>query len=342
VLTSDGGVNSANAEANLTFNGSLLTVTGTTYIEGGSADWNETTPGTSNGTIHLDPGSATDNFGNAITFGASDASSGTNAQAGIYIRSDGTYGTKMYIATTDAYVSGAQTRIYIGHDGRVGMGTISPVSRLDVNGTLSLAGYNFGVNSGNYNILYTQAGTAGIYLGGSGDAGNYYDNTNHYFRSINGGTNFAYINSTGLGVGTTSPGHRLVVSGSSQVATSLAVGLITPSATVGRIDASNDIVAFSTSDYRLKTDVTQIQNAIEKIKSINGINFTWIENTKIHGNSGKDVGVIAQEIEKILPEVVTTRNNGYKAVKYEKIIPLLIEAIKEQQREIDSLKKILF
>ena len=59
----------------------------------------------------------------------------------------------------------------------------------------------------------------------------------------------------------------------------------------------------------------------------------------MHSYKGHDVGVIAQEIEEVLPEVVTTRDNGYKAVKYEKIVPLLIEAIKEQQEQIDELRK---
>jgi len=71
---------------------------------------------------------------------------------------------------------------------------------------------------------------------------------------------------------------------------------------------------------------------------INEITFDWINNEKAHSNLGSDIGVIAQEIEKVLPEVVTTRDNGYKAVKYEKIVALLIEAIKEQQSEIDQLK----
>ena len=59
---------------------------------------------------------------------------------------------------------------------------------------------------------------------------------------------------------------------------------------------------------------------------------------EVHSFEGNDVGVLAQEIEKVLPEVVATRDNGYKAVKYEKIVPLLIEAIKEQQKQIDELK----
>ena len=77
---------------------------------------------------------------------------------------------------------------------------------------------------------------------------------------------------------------------------------------------------------------------------LNGVMFNWIPLTEnqeihIHGNKGADVGIIAQQIEKVLPEVVTTRDNGYKAVKYEKIVALLIEAIKEQQSEIDQLKE---
>ena len=58
----------------------------------------------------------------------------------------------------------------------------------------------------------------------------------------------------------------------------------------------------------------------------------------IHENEGHDVGVIAQEIEAILPEIVTTRDNGYKAVKYERIVALLIECIKEQQKQITNLE----
>jgi hypothetical protein len=120
---------------------------------------------------------------------------------------------------------------------------------------------------------------------------------------------------------------------------SLAVGNITPSATVGRIDASNDVVAYSTSDIRLKENITPILNPIAKIEAIGGYTFDWkSEHKDLHGFEGHDVGVIAQEIEVIMPEVVTTRDNGYKAVKYEKIVPLLIEAIKDLQKQVDELK----
>ena len=119
---------------------------------------------------------------------------------------------------------------------------------------------------------------------------------------------------------------------------------MTPSSTNGRIDATNDVVAFSSSDIRFKENVTPIQDALFKVQQLQGVEFDWKKLTKeekktLHDNEGHDVGVIAQEVEKVLPEVVQTRESGYKAVKYEKIIPLLIEGIKEQQEQIEQLKK---
>ena len=75
------------------------------------AVWDATTQGTSKGSIHIDPNNATDHAGGSITWGASDTSSGTTAQAGIYVRSDGSYGTRMYLSTTDSYATGSKTTI---------------------------------------------------------------------------------------------------------------------------------------------------------------------------------------------------------------------------------------
>jgi hypothetical protein len=100
-----------------------------------------------------------------------------------------------------------------------------------------------------------------------------------------------------------------------------------------------DIVAYAASDKRLKNNISNISSPIEKIKQINGVNFEWSDKQSAY--AGKDVGVIAQEVEKVLPEVVAEREDGHLAVKYEKIIPLLIEAIKDQQKEIEELKSKL-
>ena len=118
---------------------------------------------------------------------------------------------------------------------------------------------------------------------------------------------------------------------------SLGVG-VTANATDGRIDASNDIVAYSSSDKRWKTNINTIESPLEKLQKLSGVEFDWIEDWEVHGNVGNDVGVIAQEVELVLPQAVQTRDSGMKAVRYEKLIPLLIETIKEQQKQIDELK----
>ena len=87
-----------------------------------------------------------------------------------------------------------------------------------------------------------------------------------------------------------------------------------------------------------KKNIINIDSPLRKISQINGVEFDWIEDELVHGNKGHDVGVIAQEIEQILPEAVQTRQSGMKAVQYDKIIPLLIEAIKELQKEVRELK----
>jgi hypothetical protein len=109
--------------------------------------------------------------------------------------------------------------------------------------------------------------------------------------------------------------------------------------TAGLIRATNDVVAYYSSDKRLKDNLIKIGNPLDKISQLNGYEFDWIKKEGIHENEGHDIGVIAQEVEKVIPEIVQTRDNGYKAVKYEKIVPLLIESIKEQQEQIDELKK---
>ena len=116
----------------------------------------------------------------------------------------------------------------------------------------------------------------------------------------------------------------------------------------GDFHADGDIIGFSStvSDSRLKDNIITLGGALDKIKSLRGVSYTW--------NSGKrkntnDIGLIAQEVEKILPEVITEKkmplmegvdpDTDYKTVNYEKIVPVLIEAIKEQQEQIDKLKK---
>jgi hypothetical protein len=112
------------------------------------------------------------------------------------------------------------------------------------------------------------------------------------------------------------------------------------SGTTGEIRATNNITAYY-SDDRLKTRISNIPNALEKILSLNGFYFQANEKAQELGYTNEvQVGVSAQEVEAILPEIVVPApiDEQYKTVRYEKLIPLLIEAIKELKREIDGLK----
>jgi hypothetical protein len=102
---------------------------------------------------------------------------------------------------------------------------------------------------------------------------------------------------------------------------------------------TGDVTANTSSDIRLKENIVKIPNALDKILKISGNTFTWKDGfEEVHSKTGIDIGVIAQEIESILPDIVVTRHNGYKGVQYEKLVALLIEAIKELKNEIDELK----
>jgi hypothetical protein len=117
-------------------------------------------------------------------------------------------------------------------------------------------------------------------------------------------------------------------------------------AVAGALTATGDITAFFTSDQRLKENVVNIPNALDKVMDINGVEFDWSsEYIETHGgedelfNRKHQVGVIAQEVEKVLPEVVADRPDGYKAVRYEQLTALLIEAVKELKTELDNHKQ---
>ena len=104
-----------------------------------------------------------------------------------------------------------------------------------------------------------------------------------------------------------------------------------------QIEASGDVIAFGSSDERLKDNIKPITEPLWKVSQIGGYTFDW--NEKQDTYEGHDVGVVAQEIHKVLPEVVAERSNGYLGVKYEKIVPLLIESIKELNKKIEHIEK---
>ena len=137
-----------------------------------------------------------------------------------------------------------------------------------------------------------------------------------------------------------SSGTSLVVS-SNQASSSKTTGAVTVVGGVGvegALNVGGDITAFASSDVTLKENITPISNAVDKVRSISGNTFTWNEKSVYNGEEG--TGIIAQEIEALgLPGVTATREDGTKAVRYDRLVPLLIEAIKELDGKVKSLEK---
>lgn len=135
--------------------------------------------------------------------------------------------------------------------------------------------------------------------------------------------------------GTTHP-FGLVAGADSAIAGDLDVGVDSNS----EIRCLGDIIAMSPSDIKLKTDITPIDNPLDKIKKLSGNTYTWKPEAGARKAGTKDVGVIAQEVNSIFPNI-TREVNGVMSVRYIKLIPLLIECIKDQQTQIDELKRKL-
>lgn len=250
------------------------------------------------------------------------------------------------------------TGSYFVANGNVGIGNTAPAHRLRVEGNFSLSG---GVHANG------SLGTSGQVLTSNG-AGVYWAAAAGGITSItagaglSGGTittsgTIAVIANTGVTANATGIHIGQAVGTSSSVQFgSLGVGTAA-SGTTGEIRATNNITAYF-SDKRLKDIKGRIPDALEKLMSISGILYTGNEVAKSYGydDDSQQVGVIAQEIEAVLPEAVklapfdtdfkdgeeySRSGENYKTVQYEKLVPLLIEAIKEQQTMIQELKKIV-
>ena len=144
-----------------------------------------------------------------------------------------------------------------------------------------------------------------------------------------------------------------LVSGSSQITLSSTTGygsvinqnvLTTSSPTFagltinGAITATGDITAYYTSDKRHKNTIQTISNAVLKVKQLNGVTWEWNDDVNEVTKSTPKTGLIAQEVQQVLPQVVIERPDGFLALDYSKMVGLLVEAIKEQQIQIDQLK----
>jgi hypothetical protein len=106
----------------------------------------------------------------------------------------------------------------------------------------------------------------------------------------------------------------------------------------GAVTATGDITAYFTSDKRHKNNIQTIPNALEKVSKLNGVTWEWNDDVNEVTKSTPKTGLIAQEVQEVLPEVVKTRDDGFLALDYSKMMGLLVEAIKEQQIQIEELK----
>lgn len=105
----------------------------------------------------------------------------------------------------------------------------------------------------------------------------------------------------------------------------------------GNINCSSDVVSFCTSDIKFKDNVKVIDKPLELLERVSGVTYEWNDKQNIY--TGSDTGLIAQELESLeLPGIVTEREDGTKAVKYERVIPLLIESIKELSKQVQTLE----
>lgn len=188
-----------------------------------------------------------------------------------------------------------------------------------------------------YNDIVSSLGYVPLNVTGGTVSGNLNITTGTIIANGSPGSNGFVLTSTGAAM------YWSNSIGSTQI---VSLGVGTPASGVsGEIRATNNITAYYSSDKRLKENVRRVDNALDKVDSINGVYFDWTDEY-IKNNGGEDgyfvrkndVGVIAQEIEEILPEAVATREDGFKAVRYEKIIAVLIEAIKELKQEVRDLK----
>ncbi len=218
-------------------------------------------------------------------------------------------------------------RMRILDDGKVGIGTNSPA------GPLQVYGDDYVYISPNVANKTPVSAQAGIALGwnkssGQGESIIAYSKGNGY----PGGLVFADYSGTyaermrisfsgNVGIGTTAPAQKLHV--------------------VGSIVATGNITAYY-SDERLKNLIGTIPNALDKVSQLNGYYYTPNDTAKGLGveSKGVEVGVSAQEIETVLPEIIADSGvgTGYKTVMYEKITPLLIEAIKELTTKVNALE----
>ena len=227
----------------------------------------------------------------------------------------GEYGVRLWRDTSNDALkidAGGATRVTVDADGRVGIGTTSPAQPLHVNGIVratrfedtNTAYYVDPASSSNLNAANFAGQTT---IGGS-------------TIILNPGANNSYFNGFCVGIGTG------------------AVGLDAKFQVGWQGDGTGGLAnGWATfSDERYKEDLVPVDHALDRVDAITGYYFRWIDS-----DSDRQVGVVAQEVEAVLPEAVATGADGSKSVDYGKITALLVEAVKELSAENARLNERL-
>lgn len=159
-------------------------------------------------------------------------------------------------------------------------------------------------------------------------------------------TDTTYTAGTGITLtGTSFSIGQAVATNSTVTFSAMNLGAAT-GASAGQLRASDDIIAFASSDITLKENISLISDSLEKVKRLRGVTYDW-RDSYIERKGGldeiymrkKDIGLLAQDVEQVLPEIVARRNDGYLAIKYDRVVALLVEAIKDLSEQVERLKK---
>jgi hypothetical protein len=221
--------------------------------------------------------------------------------------------------------------------GNVGIGISNPLAKLAVNGDISASNLSLnGATLGNIGLSIFNSGdydsSISLYSDGMGNTSISSTSNTTGTLSINSDHNLGinslntYFWGGNVGIGITSPGYKLDVQG-------------------GDINASGNVRAAGialTSDRRWKRNIMPLKNSIEKIMMINGVSYDWAidDYPEKHFTNKKQIGVIAQNIQAVFPELVLEDNEGYLSVNYSALIAPLIEAFKSQHIQLEANMKM--
>ena len=198
------------------------------------------------------------------------------------------------------------------------------------------SGAGSNIKSGHENIIIGSGAAGENYFAGSGTGSSNIIIGNQAGYSLSNTSSNIFI---GNQAGYNEAGSNKLIIENSSSGTPLVYGNFTDD--VFRINGNVEATVFNTvSDKSLKKNVTQLTDAVEKLMLIRGVYFDWnqSEETGLLLKDGRQIGVIAQDVEKVYPEIVMTNDKGYKMVDYTKFAPILLEAVKEQQQQIDTFK----